>query len=178
MDGTVILPAPIKSKKRKDPAAETKQEASIAIGDYVYIGEECSVQAHKIGTYVHIGKGCTINERAIINDCCMIEDNSVVEADAVVPSFTVYGGKPATFKGLLTESFPMIMKQKNETYFSRFTEIDLKDRASKADGSRSARQDTAGSVKEATAKTSMHEKIATARERTKIDRSQPEEKKD
>ena len=117
MDSTTISPPTIKLKKKKDPTSENKAE--IIIGDYIFIGEGCTIQAHKIGSFVNIGKNWIIKERCILSDWWMIEDDSVLESDAVVPSFTVYGGDPAVFKGLLVESFSMIMKQKTETYFNR-----------------------------------------------------------
>ena len=98
------------------------------MGDYIFVGENTEILAHKIGSFVEIGKGSKICERAVINDSVLIEEGSVVEADAVIPSFTVYGGKPATFKGLLVESFPIIMKQKNDTYFNKFIGVNPKDK--------------------------------------------------
>ena len=139
------------------------------MGDYVWIGENTEVQAFKIGNSVSIGKNCKIKERVIISDNVLILDDTTVESDTIIPSFTVYGGSPATFQGLLVESFPMIMKQKNDTYYNKFIGVDLKKRKGYSEsGNKSARIE-GSSVKE----TDQHhlestQKPMTAREGTLI----------
>ena len=137
------------------------------MGDYVWIGENSKIQALRIGSYISIGKNCDIKDRVVINDNAMILDDSVVEQDTIIPSFTVYGGNPAVFQGLLVESFPMIMKQKNDTYFNKFIGINPKKKESVTDGNKSARNDTKNSVKEIR-DSELSQKPMTAREKTEI----------
>ena len=73
------------------------------------IEENCVVSPLRIGSNVHIGKNSVIGDRCDLKDNCKILEGSVLEPDTVVPSFCVFGGKPATFQGLLTESYPAIM---------------------------------------------------------------------
>uniref|UniRef100_A0A7S3P0G5 Dynactin subunit 5 n=1 Tax=Euplotes crassus TaxID=5936 RepID=A0A7S3P0G5_EUPCR len=109
---------------------------------------------------------CHIGERSIIKDNVYIEEGSVIEPDMIIPSFTAYGGRPATFKGLLVESFPMIMKQKCSTYFKKFKPFIKK--KSSTSGSKSERgsrllsaRSNASSSKDSPSKASM-----TSREQT------------
>lgn len=93
---------------------------ALQIGDHVHIGEQSVVQAAVIGSYVHIGKNVVIvsvlvykslyryifisffkGKRCILKDCCMIEDNTVLAPDTVVPSFAYYSGSPGTQVGQL-----------------------------------------------------------------------------
>ena len=76
----------------------------MTIGDNVYIDKECVICASKIGNNVMIGKNCVIGHRATINDNAKILDGSIVAPDTHVPSYTVYGGKPAQFIAELPES--------------------------------------------------------------------------
>lgn len=87
------------------------------------IEENSVVSPLTIGSGVHIGKQCVIGERCILKDNCKILDGSVLEPDTVVPSFTVFGGKPAVFQGLLTESFQEMMKTLTLNYYTKFVGI-------------------------------------------------------
>ena len=39
---------------------------------------------------------CPQGNFAVLRDCCVIEDGAFVPPNAMVPSFTVYGGRPGT----------------------------------------------------------------------------------
>lgn len=93
---------------------------TLNIGDHVFIDRGCIVCAIKIGSNVHIGKNCIIGHRVVIKDNCKILDNSILAADTVVPPFTVYGGKPATYIGELPETIGMIHKELTVNYFKNF----------------------------------------------------------
>ena len=67
----------------------------MTIGDNVYIDKNCIICALKIGNNVQVGKNCVIGHRAQIHDCAKILDNSILPPDAIVPPYTVYGGRPA-----------------------------------------------------------------------------------
>lgn len=90
------------------------------IGDHVYIGEGSVVNAAQIGSYVHIGKNCVIGKRCSLKDCCQIADNSVLPPDTVVPSFFVFGGKPARPIGELPESTQYLMTEATKQFYKRF----------------------------------------------------------
>jgi dynactin 5 len=47
-------------------------------------------------------------------------DNSILASDTVVPPFTVFGGRPATFISELPETFPFLAKQKTIQYYRKF----------------------------------------------------------
>lgn len=50
----------------------------------------------------------------------MILEDSVLAPDTVVPSFSVYGGRPARFLGELTEAMPFIMKDFTLDFIRKF----------------------------------------------------------
>ncbi|KAJ3156902.1 hypothetical protein HDU86_003437 [Geranomyces michiganensis] len=87
------------------------------IADHVFIGEDSVIEAAQIGSYVHIGRNCVIGRFAIIKDCCRILDGAVVPPNAVVPSFSVYGGNPARLVDELPESIQEVYEQQSKEFF-------------------------------------------------------------
>lgn len=59
------------------------------------------------------------SSKCVLNNNCKILDNSVVAPDTVIPSFTVYGGKPAVYLGELTEAATCIHRINAITYYQR-----------------------------------------------------------
>ncbi|KAI8591763.1 putative dynactin Arp1 p25 subunit RO12 [Geranomyces variabilis] len=87
------------------------------IADHVFIGEDSVIEAAQIGSYVHIGKNCIIGRFAIIKDCCRILDGTVIPPNAVIPSFSVYGGNPARLVDELPESIQEVYEQYSKEFF-------------------------------------------------------------
>ena len=92
----------------------------LSFGDYVFVDKNSIICAHKIGNNVHIGKNCIIGHRSILKDNCKILDNSILAADTVVPPFSVYGGRPATYIGELPETIGLIHKELSLNYYKNF----------------------------------------------------------
>ena len=90
------------------------------IGSHVHIEKGCIISAEKIGSNVKIHKNSIISNRCQIQDNSMILEDSVLAPDTVVPSFSVYGGRPARFLGELTEAMPFIMKDFTLDFIRKF----------------------------------------------------------
>eukprot|EP01016_Furgasonia_blochmanni_P027326 TRINITY_DN2883_c0_g1_i3.p2 TRINITY_DN2883_c0_g1~~TRINITY_DN2883_c0_g1_i3.p2 ORF type:complete len:205 (+),score=47.02 TRINITY_DN2883_c0_g1_i3:189-803(+) len=92
----------------------------ISVGDHTLVEENTIVSAAKIGTCCHIGKNCILSPRCIISDYVKILDDTLVPADMVIPPFTVYGGKPASFMSELPETAPLIHMEQTMNYYRNF----------------------------------------------------------
>lgn len=115
------------------------------IGDHVFIGENSVISAADIGSYVYIGKNVVIvsfmyflhtclfsssrilsanillkGRRCILKDCCMIEDNTILPPETVVPSFTKYDGSPGRCVGELPECTQELMTEFTRSYYQHF----------------------------------------------------------
>ena len=96
----------------------------VQVGDYVVVGQGTISSAAQIGSYVKIGSNCVLKPLCIIYDCAMLLDNTVLEAGAIVPPFTVFGGNPGKFVGKLYESWPDDWKEEAHNYYYTFTCIE------------------------------------------------------
>ena len=56
----------------------------------------------------------------VIKDNVKILDDTVIPPDTNIPSFTVFGGKPAQFLGELTEAISTINADLAKTYYRNF----------------------------------------------------------
>ncbi|XP_077489849.1 dynactin 5, p25 subunit isoform X2 [Amblyomma americanum] len=90
------------------------------IGDHVFIGEGTVVNAGHVGSFVYIGKNCVIGRRSVLKDCCMIEDNTVLAPETVVPAFAVFSGSPGLFAGELPECTQDLMTDFTKAYYHHF----------------------------------------------------------
>eukprot|EP00573_Skeletonema_grethae_P000511 CAMPEP_0201688864 /NCGR_PEP_ID=MMETSP0578-20130828/2548_1 /ASSEMBLY_ACC=CAM_ASM_000663 /TAXON_ID=267565 /ORGANISM="Skeletonema grethea, Strain CCMP 1804" /LENGTH=208 /DNA_ID=CAMNT_0048173327 /DNA_START=22 /DNA_END=648 /DNA_ORIENTATION=+ len=96
----------IGSKKQHMPLhPPTKNEKALPliIGSHTKIGTNCSIQSIAIGSCVRIGSNCQIYPRSKIHDCCIIENDTVIPPDMVVPPFSRVRGNPARIVGSLPE---------------------------------------------------------------------------
>ena len=61
--------------------------------------------------------------RCVLKDCCMIEDGAIVPPETVVPTFTRYGGSPASKVGELPECTQDMMTDFTKSYYKKFTPV-------------------------------------------------------
>ena len=85
------------------PPSSNQKAIHLQIGSYTHIGSNTQVQSLSIGSSVHIGSNCIISPRSKIYDCCIIEDNTVIPPDMIVPPFSRVRGSPGRIVGSLPE---------------------------------------------------------------------------
>ena len=68
----------------------------LKIGDNVFIGPGCVIEAASIGSNVWIGEGAVLGRMAIVKENVRILEGAVVPPGMVIPSGCVVGGRPAT----------------------------------------------------------------------------------
>ncbi|MCJ1386902.1 hypothetical protein MMC17_010030 [Xylographa soralifera] len=71
----------------------------LKIGDNVFVGPGCIIEAASIGNNVWIGKGAMLGKMAIVKDGVRILEGAVVPAGMVVGVGSVVAGKPARVVG-------------------------------------------------------------------------------
>lgn len=71
----------------------------LRIGEHVFIGEGCVIEAASIGDHVHIGRGAVVGKMVIIKDGVKVLEGAVVPTGMVVASGSVVGGQPARVVG-------------------------------------------------------------------------------
>lgn len=85
------------------PPTENEKAIPMIIGSHTKIGSNCTIQSIAIGSCVRIGSNCRISPRSKIHDCCIIENDTVVPPDMVIPPFSRVRGNPARIVGTLPE---------------------------------------------------------------------------
>uniref|UniRef100_A0A1I7TKR6 Dynactin subunit 5 n=1 Tax=Caenorhabditis tropicalis TaxID=1561998 RepID=A0A1I7TKR6_9PELO len=93
---------------------------NVIIGDYVYIEEECVVNASQIFAFVHLGARAILGNGCVIRECSRVLPDTVVPPDAIFPPFSTIGGNPARVIGaepLCTEN---LMTEALTMYYDNF----------------------------------------------------------
>ncbi|VDP12546.1 unnamed protein product [Soboliphyme baturini] len=90
------------------------------IGDYVFIGENSVVTAAQVGSYVRIGQNCVIGKRSVVKDCCVFKDNTVLETEAVIPSFSIVAGQPGRIVGTLPDGAQQLITEAARIFYNNF----------------------------------------------------------
>ena len=87
----------------KEPPTENEKALPMIIGSHTKIGNNCTIQSIAIGSCVRIGPNCRISPRSKIHDCVIIEKNTVIPPDMVIPPFSRVRGNPGKIVGSLPE---------------------------------------------------------------------------
>lgn len=85
------------------PPTENEKALPVIIGSHTTIGNNCTIQSIAIGSCVRIGSNCKLFPRSKIHDCCIIENDTVLPTDMVIPPFSRVRGNPARIVGSLPE---------------------------------------------------------------------------
>lgn len=85
------------------PPTENEKALPVIIGSHTKLGKNCTIQSIAIGSCVRIGSNCKIYPRSKIHDCCIIENNTIIPPDMVIPPFSRVRGNPARIVGSLPE---------------------------------------------------------------------------
>jgi dynactin-5 len=56
----------------------------------------------------------------MIGDSVIILDDSIVPAETVIPSYSVYGGRPAVFQAELPETANYIFRERSLNFYKNF----------------------------------------------------------
>lgn len=76
----------------------------VHIGSHTYIGQNTHIAGSiSIGSCVYIGSNCILSSRSQVHDCCIIENETVVPSDMIVPPFSRVRGNPGRIVGMLPE---------------------------------------------------------------------------
>ena len=71
----------------------------LKIGEHVFVGPNCVIEAASIGDRVHVGAGSVLGRFAILKEGCRVLEGTVVPGGMVVPSGCVVGGRPGRLLG-------------------------------------------------------------------------------
>ncbi|KAF2425220.1 trimeric LpxA-like protein [Tothia fuscella] len=75
------------------------------IGDNVFVGPNCVIQAASISSHVHISENCVLQPLCVIKENVKILPHTVVPANMVVPPNSVVGGRPGRIVGEVGEGY-------------------------------------------------------------------------
>jgi dynactin-5 len=73
----------------------------------------------------YIGDNVTLSPRTILKDFCVVEANTVILADTVVPPFTIVGGDPGKMIGEVAESMSTVGPQDAIARYKAFLPKDI-----------------------------------------------------
>jgi len=74
------------------PMNENEKVLPIVIGSHTHIGYNTRIYSTSVGSCVRIGNNCVLSPRSRVHDCCIIEDNSIVPDDMIIPPFSRFRG--------------------------------------------------------------------------------------
>lgn len=77
----------------------------LKIGEHVFVGPNCVIEAASIGDRVHIGAGSVLGRFAILKEGCCVLEGTVVPGGMVVPSGCVIGGRPGRVLGEVGDGY-------------------------------------------------------------------------
>lgn len=75
------------------------------IGDNVYVGPGCTIQAASISSHVWIGEKCVLQPFVMVRESVKILPGSIVPANMVIPSNSLVAGRPARIIGEVGEGW-------------------------------------------------------------------------
>ncbi|KAK9388744.1 trimeric LpxA-like protein [Lipomyces mesembrius] len=84
----------------------------LKMGNFVSIGANSVIEAATIGSYVKIGSNCVVGKFAIIKDCVLVLDGTVIPSTACIPPFAVVAGNPAIVVDELAESSAEVFERR------------------------------------------------------------------
>lgn len=77
----------------------------LKIGEHVFVGPNCIVEAASIGDRVHVGAGSVLGRFSILKEGCRVLEGTVVPGGMVVPSGCVIGGRPGRVLGEVGDAY-------------------------------------------------------------------------
>ena len=77
----------------------------LKIGENVFVGPGCVIEAAQLGNNVWIGRGAVLGKMCIVKDMVKILEGSVIPPGMVVASGSVIGGRPARCVGLVGDGW-------------------------------------------------------------------------
>ncbi|KAF2397890.1 dynactin subunit 5 [Trichodelitschia bisporula] len=81
----------------------------LKIGDNVFIGPNCHIQAASISSHVHIGAHAVLQPFVMVRENVKILPHSVVPAGMIIPPNSVVAGRPARIVGEVGEGWGVVV---------------------------------------------------------------------